>query len=41
MSIADKNELLFQYGVNLTNYRIGSKIVAIGVYWKDIQKGRL
>ena len=37
MSIADKNELLFQYGINFNELPNWQKR-GIGVYWKDIEK---
>jgi tRNA(His) guanylyltransferase len=37
MSIADKNELLFQYGINFSELPNWQKR-GIGVYWKDLKK---
>jgi len=37
LSIADKNELLFQYGINFNGLPNWQKR-GIGVYWKDIKK---
>ncbi|MET3500387.1 tRNA(His) 5'-end guanylyltransferase [Mucilaginibacter rubeus] len=37
MSIANKNELLFQYGVNFNNLPAWQKR-GIGLYWKDLKK---
>ena len=37
MSIADKNELLFQFGINFNELPNWQKR-GIGVYWKDIKK---
>ncbi|SEN82885.1 tRNA(His) 5'-end guanylyltransferase [Mucilaginibacter gossypiicola] len=37
MSIAAKNELLFQYGVNFNNTPAWQKR-GIGIYWKDVKK---
>lgn len=37
MSIAGKNELLFQYGVNFNDVPSWQKR-GIGIYWKDVKK---
>jgi len=37
MSIAAKNELLFQYGINFNNTPAWQKR-GIGIYWKDVKK---
>ena len=37
MSIAAKNEMLFQYGVNFNNVATWQKR-GIGIYWKDVKK---
>ncbi|WP_217220331.1 hypothetical protein [Mucilaginibacter paludis] len=37
MSIAAKNELLFQYGINFNNIPVWQKR-GIGIYWKDVKK---
>lgn len=37
MSIAAKNELLFQYGINFNNLPAWQKR-GIGIYWKDVKK---
>jgi tRNA(His) 5'-end guanylyltransferase len=37
MSIAAKNELLFQYGINFNNVPAWQKR-GIGIYWKDVKK---
>lgn len=37
MSIAAKNELLFQYGINVNNVPAWQKR-GIGIYWKDVKK---
>lgn len=37
MSIANKNELLFQYGINFNEVPNWQKR-GIGIYWKDVQK---
>jgi tRNA(His) 5'-end guanylyltransferase len=37
MSIAAKNELLFQYGINFNDIPLWQKR-GIGIYWKDVKK---
>lgn len=37
MSIANKNELLFQYGINFNELPLWQKR-GIGIYWKDVKK---